>query len=136
MIYKRCPRCGKRIEAGQTCECVKQRHKEYDRLSRDKDSAHFYSSSAWKRMRQYILDKYDGIDVYSYILYGHIEPATLVHHIVELKDDKSQALLEQNLIPVSSSTHNIIHSAYDKSLSDKQAMQSMLYECLRKMKDV
>lgn len=136
MIYKRCSRCGKRIESGQTCECVKQRHKEYDRLSRDKDSAHFYSSSAWKRMRQHILDKYDGIDVYAYILYGHIEPATLVHHIVELKDDKSQALLEQNLIPVSASTHNIIHSAYDKSNADKQAMQTILYECLRKMKDV
>ena len=136
MIYKRCPRCGKRIEAGQTCECVKMRHKEYDRLSRDKDSAHFYSSSAWKRMRPYILDKYDGIDVYAYVLYGQVEPATTVHHIVELKDDKSQALLEQNLIPVSASTHNIIHSAYDKSNADKQAMQTILYECLRKMKDV
>lgn len=134
MIYKRCSRCGKRIEAGQTCECVKQRHKEYDRLSRDKDSAHFYNSSAWKRMRQYILDKYDGIDVYSYILYGQIEPATTVHHIVELKDDKTQSLVEQNLIPVSSATHNIIHSAYDKSKSDKQAMQATLYECLRRMK--
>lgn len=134
MIYKRCSRCGKRIEAGQTCGCRKQRHKEYDRLSRDKDSAHFYNSSAWKRMRQYILDKYDGIDVYSYILYGQIEPATTVHHIVELKDDKTQSLVEQNLIPVSSATHNIIHSAYDKSKSDKQAMQATLYECLRRMK--
>ena len=85
-------------------------------------------------MRQYILDKYDGIDVYSYILYGQIEPATTVHHIVELKDDKTQSLVEQNLIPVSSATHNIIHSAYDKSKSDKQAMQATLYECLRRMK--
>ena len=134
MIYKRCSRCGKRIESGKTCDCVKMRHKEYDRLSRDKDSAHFYNSSAWKRMRQYILDKYDGIDVYSYILYGQIEPATTVHHIVELKDDKTQSLVEQNLIPVSSATHNIIHSAYDKSKSDKQAMQATLYECLRRMK--
>lgn len=57
MIYKRCSRCGKRLEVGQTCECVKQRHKEYDRCSRDKDAAKFYSSASWKRMRQYILDK-------------------------------------------------------------------------------
>lgn len=42
MIYKRCSRCGKRLEVGQTCECVKQRHKEYDRCSRDKDAAKFY----------------------------------------------------------------------------------------------
>lgn len=133
MIYKRCSRCGKRLEVGQTCECVKQRHKEYDRLARDKDAAKFYSSASWKRMRQYILDKYDSIDVYAYIVYGQIEKADTVHHIIELKDDKSQALVEQNLIPVSSSTHNIIHASYDKSLADKQAMQSILYECLRRM---
>lgn len=133
MIYKRCSRCGKRLEAGQTCECVKQRHKEYDRCSRDKDAAKFYSSASWKRMRQYILDKYDSIDVYAYILYGQIEKADTVHHIIELKDDKSQALVEQNLIPVSSSTHNIIHASYDKSLADKRAMQATLYECLRRM---
>ena len=133
MIYKRCSRCGKRLEVGQTCECVKQRHKEYDRCSRDKDAAKFYSSASWKRMRQYILDKYDSIDVYAYILYGQIEKADTVHHIIELKDDKSQALVEQNLIPVSSSTHNIIHASYDKSLADKRAMQSILYECLRRM---
>lgn len=133
MIYKRCSRCGKRLEAGQTCECVKQRHKEYDKYSRDKEASQFYSSASWKRMRQYILDKYDSIDVYAYILYGQIEKADTVHHIIELKDDKSQALVEQNLIPVSSSTHNIIHASYDKSKADKQAMQSILYECLRRM---
>lgn len=117
MIYKRCSRCGKRLEVGQTCECVKQRHKEYDRCSRDKDAAKFYSSASWKRMRQYILDKYDGLDLYAYVVFGQIEKADTVHHIIEMRDDKSQALLEQNLIPVSSSTHNIIHASYDKSKS-------------------
>ncbi len=63
MIYKRCPRCNKRLEAGTTCECSKLRHKEYDKFSRDKDSAKFYSSSAWKRMREYIMNKYDNLDV-------------------------------------------------------------------------
>lgn len=133
MIYKRCSRCGKRLEVGQTCECVKQRHKEYDRCSRDKDAAKFYSSASWKRMRQYILDKYDGLDLYAYVVFGQIEKADTVHHIIEMRDDKSQALMEQNLIPVSSSTHNIIHASYDKSLADKRAMQSILYECLRRM---
>lgn len=134
MIYKRCSRCGKRLEAGKTCECRKQRHKEYYKYSRDKKANAFYDSHNWNRMRQYILDKYDGIDVYSYVMYGHIEQATIVHHIVEFKDDKTQSLVEQNLIPVSVSTHNIIHKAYDTSLADKQAMQATLYECLRQMK--
>lgn len=84
-------------------------------------------------MRQYILDKYDGLDLYAYVVFGQIEKADTVHHIIEMRDDKSQALLEQNLIPVSSSTHNIIHASYDKSKADKQAMQSVLYECLRRM---
>lgn len=134
MIYTRCPRCGKRIEAGTTCECNKLRHKEYDRLSRDKESANFYHSSNWKRMREYIMNKYDNLDVYAYVLFGQIEKAETVHHIVELKDDKSQALLETNLIPVSQSTHNFIHAAYNKSDADKRAMQASLYECLRKMR--
>ena len=84
MIYKRCPRCNKRIEAGTTCEGSKLRHREYDRLSRDKESANFYHSSNWQRMREYIMNKYDNLDVYAYVLYGQIEKAETVHHIVEL----------------------------------------------------
>ena len=104
MIYKRCSRCGKRIEAGQTCECVKQRHKEYNKYSRNKISSEFYDSVNWKRIREDIKNKYDGIDVYAYVVFGQIEQATLVHHIVEIEDDKSQALVERNLIPVSVSS--------------------------------
>lgn len=133
MIYKRCSRCRKRIEAGQTCECVKQRHKEYNKYSRNKISSEFYDSVNWKRMREYIMNKFDGLDVYAYVLYGQIEKATLVHHIVELSDDKSQALVERNLIPVSVSSHNLIHQAYNESEASKQAMQTTLYECLRRM---
>lgn len=133
MIYKRCLRCGKRIEAGQTCECVKQRHKEYNKYSRNKISSEFYDSVNWKRIREYIKNKYDGIDVYAYVVFGQIEQATLVHHIVEIEDDKSQALVERNLIPVSLSSHNLIHQAYNESKASKQAMQATLYECLRRM---
>lgn len=133
MIYKRCSRCGKRIEAGQTCGCVKQRHKEYNKYSRNKVSSEFYDSVNWKRMREYIKNKYDGIDVYAYVLFGQVEQATLVHHIVEIEDDKSQALVERNLIPVSVSSHNLIHQAYNESESSKRAMQTTLYECLRRM---
>lgn len=135
MIYKRCARCGKRIESGQTCECVKMRHKEYNKYSRNKVSSEFYDSVNWKRMREYIKNKYDGIDVYAYVLFGQVEQATLVHHIVEIEDDKSQALVERNLIPVSISSHNLIHQAYNESEASKRAMQATLYECLRRMSD-
>lgn len=135
MIYKRCSRCGKRIEAGQACECNKMRHKEYNKYSRNQEATSFYDSVNWKRMREYIKNKYDGIDVYAYVLFGQVEQATLVHHIVEIEDDKSQALVERNLIPVSVSSHNLIHQAYNESESSKRAMQTTLYECLRRMSD-
>lgn len=135
MIYKRCSRCGKRIEAGKSCECVKMRHKEYNKYSRNQEATSFYDSVNWKRMREYIKNKYDGIDVYAYVLFGQVEQATLVHHIVEIEDDKSQALVERNLIPVSVSSHNLIHQAYNESESSKRAMQTTLYECLRRMSD-
>ncbi len=53
MIYKRCSRCGKRIESGKTCECRKQRHKEYYKYSRDKKANAFYDSHNWNRMRHF-----------------------------------------------------------------------------------
>lgn len=132
MIYKRCTRCGKRLQVGQTCECVKQRHKEYDRYSRDKSSTLFYHSDAWKRMRDYILDKYDGLDLYELHVNNKVVKADTVHHIVELREDRSKSLLERNLIPVSSSTHNMIHNMYKKSDKDKATMQSILIDCLSK----
>ena len=55
-IYKRCSRCGKRIEAGTTCPCVKARHKEYDRYSRDSRSKQYYHSKEWDRVRRRCVD--------------------------------------------------------------------------------
>ena len=67
MIYKEMSSIGKRIEAGTTCECSKLRHREYDRLSRDK-SHKLYRASNWQRMRECIMNKYDNLDVYAYVL--------------------------------------------------------------------
>lgn len=33
-----CSRCGKRIQSGSRCPCQKERHREYDRYSRDNKS--------------------------------------------------------------------------------------------------
>lgn len=128
MIYKRCSRCGKRLLSGTTCDCVKLRHKEYDKYSRDKDAAMFYHSQAWERMRNYIMDKYDCLDLYELHVNHRVVRADVVHHIVELREDKAQALLECNLISVSSATHNMIHKMYKE---DKEKMQNILRDCLR-----
>lgn len=46
MLMKVCGKCGKKIEATETCECSKSRHKVYDREYRNKEHAEFYNSKA------------------------------------------------------------------------------------------
>ena len=50
-IYKRCGRCGTRLPSGTKCECIKERHKEYDKYSRDKKADAFYHSIEWEIAR-------------------------------------------------------------------------------------
>lgn len=66
-IYKRCSRCGKRIQSGSRCPCQKERHREYDRYSRDNKSKKFYDSAEWQRIRENVLDIDQYIDVYMYM---------------------------------------------------------------------
>ena len=126
-IYKRCSRCGKRLEAGKICECVKQRYKEYDRCSRDKQSKRYYDSAEWEHIRRQVLDKDDGIDVYIYMTEGRIVAADTVHHIIPLKDcwDKRNDI--DNLMSLHHDTHSTIESLYKK---DKQQIQKDLITML------
>ena len=60
----------------------------------------------------------------AYILfkYNKITPATLVHHIIELTEDETQAYELSNLIPVSDIAHREIHKRYkDENLKEVQA---------------
>lgn len=50
MLMTICSTCGKKKPANTECECSKDRHKVYDREYRDKDSAEFYNSKAWKSL--------------------------------------------------------------------------------------
>lgn len=113
MIWKRCSRCGKRLPTGVTCDCIKQRHKEYNQYSRDKTSADFYDSTDWKKMRKRVMQIYDGMDLYLYETTGEVVAAETVHHIEPLKDNWDKRLDVMNLIPVSASTHNQIHKLYE-----------------------
>lgn len=86
-IYKRCSRCGRRLLSGSICSCIKERHKEYDRYSRDRKSRQYYHSKEWMMVREAVLDMDGGIDVYLYMKEGKTVFADTVHHIVPLKDD-------------------------------------------------
>lgn len=130
MIYHRCSRCGKRIPTGQKCDCIKVRHKEYDRSGRNEEARAFYHSRPWVMTRQLILDRYDGMDVYELYVNHRVRHADTVHHIIPREDDTSKALDLDNLIPVSSYTHRLIHAAYAKGQDEKMRMQKILREAI------
>lgn len=127
-IYKRCSRCGKRIPSGSTCPCVKQRHREYDRYSRDQRSRDFYTSKEWELGRAAALDADDGIDVYLYMTEGIVVVADTVHHIIPIRDDWSKRLDIDNMISLSSDTHSMIEQIYKR---DKDGMIRKLQEMIK-----
>lgn len=127
-IYKRCSRCGRRLLSGSTCPCIKERHKEYDRYSRDRKSQQYYHSKEWMMVREAVLDMDGGIDVYLYMKEGKAVLADTVHHIVPLKDDWNKRNDMDNLISLSADTHSLIERMYQKN---KNEMERELQEMLR-----
>jgi competence CoiA-like predicted nuclease len=128
-IYKRCGRCGKRLLSGTTCECLKQRHAEYDKYSRDKKSKAFYNSQEWVRTREEVLEMDEKIDVFIFMTTGEVVIADTVHHITPLKDDWTKRIDKENLMSLNHDTHSLIEKKYKEN---KQKIMSELYEMLEK----
>jgi 5-methylcytosine-specific restriction endonuclease McrA len=105
------------------------RHKTYDKFRRDKKAADFYHSDEWIKTREFILNRFNYIDIYAYYVEGKILVANTVHHIIELNDDWNKRLDLSNLIPLSDSSHNIIHVAYK---TNKVETQKLLIELRNK----
>lgn len=127
MLMKLC-KCGRRVEQGQVCPCQKDRHKIYDKTSRDKQKKKYYGSSNWKKIVQTIKARANGLDEYQLSVKGIIEKGTTVHHIytVEERPDLKNSL--ENLILLSARTHNMIHAEYERDAESKKAMQKILLE--------
>lgn len=139
MALKKYCKCGKLIDATMSrcedCEVIYRekelsRQKRYDKTKRDKDSVKFYNSTMWKNTRAYVLDRFNYIDVYQYYINKVLVPADTVHHIVELKDNWDRRYDVSNLIPLSDSTHMMIHGEYNKSGQCREAMQRQLIELM------
>lgn len=141
MLYKRCSRCGKRMPIGVMCECMpkrntkyhktsnqlsdeKQRQKRYDMEKRNKESAKFYSSGTWQKLRETVKQKYrvqefEGIDVYSFFKFNKIEIGRIMHHIRPVKDYPELKLRADNLILLTDKNHEIIHKRMDEGEADE-----------------
>lgn len=127
MLYKICGRCGKKIAQGSKCSCTKQRHKTYDKESRNKENASFYHSKAWKSLTALCKLKANGLDMWELIINKRIIKGTLSHHIEELEENIDRALDITNLIWVSDKTHAYIHKEYNKSPENKRKLQEKLF---------
>ncbi len=127
MIYKRCSRCGKRIPSGTKCTCWKSEKRKYKK--REGTDA-WYHTSEWRKTRDTVISKYNGVDLYALYMHGVFRTADTVHHIVPLKEDWSKRTDMGNLIPVSRYSHNEIEKFYRDG--DQAHTQGILYECLRK----
>lgn len=137
-MKKICPRCRSVvIDADQPCcqRCAdkgERRHREYDRFRRDKRAAAFYHSPEWAHMAAHIRQVQGGVDLWALHEERRIVTDDLcVHHIVELADDWSKRLAEDNLFLCSGRTHALIHKLYRQ---DKAGTQARLREILSKQK--
>lgn len=136
MMYVRCSRCGKRRPSGTKCDCIKRVRKEYDSKYRNKESAQFYHSGDWQTVRTQVMNIYDSIDVFLFMTEHKIVAADVVHHIEELRENCSKSLDISNLIPLSSATHNYIHTLYNRDKKTKKETQEQLRRMLIEFKDI
>lgn len=79
-------------------------------------------------MQQYIIAKYDGFDVYAYLIKHEIVPASVVHHIQPLRETRDLRLDEDNLIPLSAESHGEIEAMYKTKKRETQALLKRLLD--------
>lgn len=133
MIYKRCGRCGKRLTASAKCDCVKKRHREYDKYTRNNKVNDFYHSNEWLEKREDRKRYFNGIDIYSYYVLGVLEYGRPTHHIVELKEDWSKRLDDNNLILLTEKNHQDLHERMRNG--EREVVVMLLKELLKRYKE-
>jgi len=134
MIWKRCPRCGKRIPEGTQCEGCKHkrdkaRDRYYDKHIRNKDAKAYYASEEWRIARELALDRADGICQWTLATEGRVEAAEDVHHIIPLREDWSRRSDPRNLIALSHSSH--AHIEYIYKHGEREKIQKKLFEIVK-----
>jgi len=135
-VYKKCTKCGKKIQQYKDCECKIQAkrdsYNDYKRRRQDKDRQALYSSTTWIRLRDYIYRKYYGLCIVCLLKDNKIVNAEVVHHIEDVESSKGRELDADNLIPLCQSCHIRVHRQYDKNNNNKSSMQKILFLLLEK----
>lgn len=90
-------------------ERKKERDKHYNRYKRDQETQKFYDGRAWRRTREQIMMRDNGMCQHC-LKENKIIHADVVHHIKYFKDYPELALDIKNLISLCHACHNKIHS--------------------------
>lgn len=125
MINRICSRCGKIVPVGQRCTCQPAYRRDYNRFRRDKSIQQFRASDEWKRVRQQVIERDEGLDQYVLHETGELKAGFSVHHIVPLSEDWSRRTDTRNLITLSDDTHSSIEYKYKGK--QRAALQSLLF---------
>ena len=125
MLQKICEHCGRITNQGSTCPCGASRHRLYDKTRRDKTKSAFYKSKSWRIVADYVKTRANGLDEYL-LAEGRLCKGNTAHHILTIDESPDLKLSLENLIFVSSSTHNMIHNEYDKGKESRLRMQEKL----------
>lgn len=131
MIYKRCTRCGTRLEYNTICSC-KAKYKTNSDSYKDDKEKRFYKSKAWQDTTNIIKNKFSYLDIYSYYVLGQIEKGEVVHHIVALDEDFSKRLSLSNLIYLTEKNHRNIHNLMKRSPKEKEDVQQLLFSLIKR----
>lgn len=126
MLMRICSACGRQVRVGESCPCLKERQKSYDRDNRNKKAASLYHSRTWQLMQLAVKSRAQYIDEYVMYYEKRMTAGRIAHHIIPVDERPDLALNPQNLIYVSDKTHKMIHDAYRKGGKEKAAMQAKL----------
>lgn len=135
-----CPRCGEVIDYSMRyCnECSKnikkmkaESNRYYDKNIRNKESTEVYHSKEWDMLTEQCKSRFKGLDIYSLYILGKIEYGNISHHIEEIAINKERIYDLENLIYLSSSNHNVVHSLYKK---DYEGTKKILFELVERWK--
>lgn len=128
MIYKRCPRCGKRIQEGTKClECTRKIRATSNRTDGIRKE---YHTSRWEKEREWCLARHGYVDLYALYHDGRIKAADRVHHICEVLEEPERFHDPENHFPCSDASHHEIHRRYKSEGPEK--IQKELRDYLRR----
>ena len=115
----RCTECEAKYKVEKT-----ENNKIYDATCRNKESAVLYHSKQWQQLTELCKSRFKGLDIYSLYVLDSIEYGSLSHHIEEISKNKDRIYDLDNLIYLTGSNHNIVHSLYEK---DYEGTKRMLF---------